>query len=47
LTGAYDEERFLLEKYGEAYREYIDQTPRWTGMPKSEKKVKGWGTKEA
>jgi protein-S-isoprenylcysteine O-methyltransferase Ste14 len=29
------EERFLLEKYGEAYREYMDRTPRWIGLPKS------------
>jgi len=37
--GVIDEERFLLEKYGEAYREYIEQTPRWIGMPKSGKKT--------
>jgi protein-S-isoprenylcysteine O-methyltransferase Ste14 len=30
-----EEERFCLEKYGEAYREYIDKTPRWLGLPKS------------
>ncbi len=29
------EERFCLEKYGNAYREYMDRTPRWIGMPKS------------
>jgi len=29
------EERFCLEKYGEAYREYMNKTPRWLGMPKS------------
>ena len=29
------EERFLLEKYGNAYREYMDRTPRWLGLPKS------------
>jgi protein-S-isoprenylcysteine O-methyltransferase Ste14 len=29
------EERFLLEQYGEAYREYINRTPRWIGIPKS------------
>jgi protein-S-isoprenylcysteine O-methyltransferase Ste14 len=29
------EERFLLEKYGAAYREYIDSIPRWIGMPKN------------
>jgi len=31
------EERFLLEKYENAYREYMDRTPRWIGMPKSRK----------
>ena len=30
------EERFLLEKYGSTYQEYIDRTPRWIGIPKSE-----------
>jgi len=28
------EERFCLEKYGEAYREYMNRTPRWIGIPK-------------
>jgi protein-S-isoprenylcysteine O-methyltransferase Ste14 len=28
------EERFCLEKYGDAYREYINRTPRWIGIPK-------------
>ena len=32
---AVEEERFCLEKYGNAYREYIDKTPRWLGLPKS------------
>jgi protein-S-isoprenylcysteine O-methyltransferase Ste14 len=32
---AIEEERFCLEKYGDAYREYIDKTPRWLGLPKS------------
>ena len=36
--GVVEEERILLEKYGDAYREYMDRTPRWIGMPKSEKK---------
>jgi len=31
---AVEEERFCLEKYGKAYREYIDKTPRWLGLPK-------------
>ncbi len=29
------EERFLLEKYGDSYREYMNRTPRWLGVPKS------------
>jgi len=32
------EERFCLEKYGDTYREYMNRTPRWIGMPKSAKK---------
>jgi len=35
---AVGEERYCLEKYGEAYREYIDKTPRWLGLPKSRRK---------
>jgi protein-S-isoprenylcysteine O-methyltransferase Ste14 len=31
------EERFLLETYGDVYREYMNRTPRWIGMPKSKK----------
>ena len=29
------EERFLGEKYGDAYREYTNRTPKWIGIPKS------------
>ena len=29
------EERFLGEKYGDAYREYMNRTPKWIGIPKS------------
>ena len=29
------EERFLAEKYGDAYCEYMNRTPRWIGIPKS------------
>jgi len=29
------EERFCLEKFGTAYRDYINRTPRWLGLPKS------------
>ena len=31
------EERWCLEKYGDAYREYMNRTPKWIGMPKSKK----------
>jgi protein-S-isoprenylcysteine O-methyltransferase Ste14 len=34
-TGA--EERYLLEKYGTSYREYMNSTPRWIGIAKSRK----------
>ena len=36
LIGA--EERWCLEKYGDAYREYMNRTPRLIGIPKSEKR---------
>ena len=29
------EERYCLYKYGDAYREYTNKTPRWIGIPKS------------
>lgn len=32
--GIVEEERILLEKYGEAYRLYMSRTPRWIGFPK-------------
>jgi protein-S-isoprenylcysteine O-methyltransferase Ste14 len=28
------EERHCLETYGDSYREYINKTPRWIGIPK-------------
>ena len=28
------EERFCLEKFGDTYRNYMDRTPRWIGIPK-------------
>jgi len=31
------EERSCLQKYGDAYREYVNRTPRWIGIPKPEK----------
>ena len=35
---AISEERECLGVYGNAYREYMNRTPRWIGIPKSEKK---------
>lgn len=32
--GVVEEERILLEKYGEAYRQYMNRTPRWIGFSK-------------
>jgi protein-S-isoprenylcysteine O-methyltransferase Ste14 len=29
------EEGYCREKYGNAYREYVNKTPRWVGIPKS------------
>ncbi len=31
------EERICLEKYGDAYRIYMKRTPKWIGIPRSEK----------
>jgi protein-S-isoprenylcysteine O-methyltransferase Ste14 len=33
--GVIEEERFCLEKYGDAYREYMKRTPRWIGFPRA------------
>ena len=32
--GVVEEERILLEKYGDAYQRYMKRTPRWIGIPK-------------
>jgi protein-S-isoprenylcysteine O-methyltransferase Ste14 len=32
------EERHCLKYYGDAYREYMNRTPRWLGLPKSKTK---------
>jgi protein-S-isoprenylcysteine O-methyltransferase Ste14 len=29
--------RVCLEKFGNVYREYVKRTPRWIGIPKSQK----------
>ena len=36
--GAVGEERYCLEKYGDDYSEYLNKTPRWIGIPKSNAK---------
>jgi len=28
------EERYCMEKYGDTYREYMNKTPRWIGIPR-------------
>jgi len=30
-----EEEKFLIEKYGGSYRDYLSRTPRWIGIPRS------------
>jgi protein-S-isoprenylcysteine O-methyltransferase Ste14 len=35
------EERICLKQYGDAYREYMNRTPRWIGIPKSKKSLNG------
>lgn len=37
-VSAFAEERFCQEKYGDAYREYMNRTPRYIGIPKKEDK---------
>ena len=29
-----DQERGLVQEYGDAYRKYMSRTPRWIGTPK-------------
>ena len=36
--GVIEEERICLKMYGDAYREYMNKTPKWIGIPKSEKR---------
>ena len=35
-TEAIAEERYCLARYNKEYREYMNRTPRWIGIPKSE-----------
>ena len=37
ILGNY-EEQDCLDKYGDAYRKYMERTPRWVGIPRSEAK---------
>jgi len=37
LVYAPAEEQYCLKRYGKDYREYMDRTPRWLGIPKSKK----------
>ena len=32
------EERDLIDKYGDAYGEYLERTPKWIGIPRSSRK---------
>jgi len=34
------EERFCIETYGEAYKTYMRETPRWIGISNSSKKTR-------
>jgi len=34
IIGVSSEERHCLEEYGDAYREYMNRTPRWIGISK-------------
>ena len=34
-TEALVEERYCFERYGDPYREYMNGTPRWIGLPKA------------
>jgi len=47
FIAAVPEERYCLEKYGDAYREYMNKTPRWIGIPKSGKSQRMMGDKTA
>jgi len=33
------EERSCLKKFGDSYREYMNRTPRWIGIPKSKRVI--------
>jgi len=33
--GVVEEEKILLAKYGEAYKQYMERTSRWMGLPKN------------
>jgi protein-S-isoprenylcysteine O-methyltransferase Ste14 len=35
IVFAKSEEQGCLDKYGNTYRDYMNRTPRWIGIPKS------------
>ena len=37
IQAVQSEEHSLIERYGDAYKEYMNRTPRWIGIPKSKK----------
>lgn len=39
LLTASAEERYCLKTYGKEYRDYIERTPRWIGIPKKKEKI--------
>jgi len=41
FVAAIPEEQRCLEKYGKIYREYMNRTPRWIGIPNPEKSAQG------
>jgi len=34
IGDANSEERYCIEKYGDIYKDYLNRTPRWIGIPK-------------
>jgi protein-S-isoprenylcysteine O-methyltransferase Ste14 len=38
IVSAHYEERSCLKHFGDSYREYLNRTPRWIGMPRSGKR---------
>lgn len=34
ISDANSEERYCIEKYGDIYKDYLNKTPGWIGIPK-------------